>query len=107
MDIQKLLCDARAAKEAAVKKADAVEDSGTCNLDAAFIPLGKGQHSKPLVEALSAAGLGAYATRWLGRGVMINPPGMGQAYKREAANRVFIDTMIDRGWTVYGYYQMD
>jgi hypothetical protein len=82
-------------------------DNGTCNLDATFYRLGKGQRAQPIVDAFRAAGLSASPTRWIGRGVMVQPPGMGQANKRHAANQALYNSLHAAGWPVTPYYQMD
>ncbi|ARP86272.1 hypothetical protein [Bordetella genomosp. 9] len=107
MDFQKLTQDAKVARVKAEAASVAIEDGGTCNLDAAFFPLKRYESGTKLVDALRAAGLSAGVSRWLGRGVMVSPPGYGQADKRATANKTFIDHMRSCGYNVIGYYQMD
>lgn len=107
MNLERLTIDARVAKELALTAAALSEDGGSCNLDGTFLMLEKGQRSGPVVAALNAAGLAASATRWLGRGVMVSPPGAGQANKRYASNQALFKQMDAAGWRVVPYCQMD
>lgn len=107
MDFEKLTRDAKVARIKAEAAAAATDDGGTCNLDAAFFPLPKYDRGSKLVFALASAGLAAGVTRWLGRGVMVSPPGPGMANKRNASNEVFIKHMWECGYDVCGYYQID
>ena len=107
MDFDKLTRDACQASRMAHIAAAATDDGGTCNQDAAFFPMQKGQRSAPCIEALRKAGLSAYASRWIGRGIMVYPPAAGQANKRAAANEAFTKSMSDSGWNVLPYYQTD
>jgi hypothetical protein len=102
-----LLQDAKVARLLAESTAAASDDSGTCNLDATFFSLRKGERTEPVVRALRAAGLQADPHRWFGRGVMVQPPGAGQANKRHAANQALCESLSRAGWPVAPYYQMD
>ncbi len=106
-DFAKLTADARAARDAAIAAADASKDGGTCNLDACAFHLEKREPARQLVAALQAAGLSVYETKWLGRCVMVSPPGDGQADKRAKSNEAFIKHMRAAGWALAGYYQID
>jgi hypothetical protein len=107
VDVDKLTTDAKLARLLA-EAADAVTvDNGSCNLDATFFSLAKGQRAEPIVRAFAAAGLSASATRWIGRGVMVQPPGSGQANRRHAANQALRESLGRSGWPVTCYYQMD
>lgn len=107
MDFEKLTRDAKVARIKAEAAAATTDDGGTCNLDAAFFALPKYDRGSKLVSALASAGLSAGVTRWIGRGVMVSPPGMGVANKRQASNEAFIKHMRECGYDVCGYYQMD
>ena len=106
-NLDKLTTDATRAKNDALAACAAVSDLGTANLDATFFRLAKGQRSERIVAAFRAAGLSASATRWLGRGVMVQPPGTGQGNKRYAANQALYKALAAAGWPVTPYYQMD
>lgn len=107
VNTEKLTSDARLARELAVAAEIMTVDNGTANLDSTFLRLGKGERAEPVVKALRAAGLSASETRWIGRGVMVHPPGAGQANKRHAANQALCDSLRGCGWPVSPYYQMD
>lgn len=107
MNLTQLCADAKAAKFVAEIACQATDDGGTCNLDAVFFPLGKGVKAGPVVRAFREAGLSAGQTRWLGRGVMVSPPGTGQANKRYAANKALHQSLTASGWPVIAYHQMD
>lgn len=106
-DTEKLTADARAAVTKAQVACVAADDGGSCNLDATVLHLPKGQRAGPVIVALRAAGLSCDVTRWLGRGVMVSPPGTGQAGKRYASNQAFYQHMRAAGWPVCPYNQMD
>lgn len=107
MNFEQLAEDANRARNAAIKACNEADDGGTCNLDATFLPLEKGQRASKPLEALRRAGLSADATRWIGRGIMIQPPGCGQANKRYASNEALCASLRDAGWRVLAYHQMD
>lgn len=106
-DFSKLTADARTAKQVALIACQATDDGGTANLDATFFPIEKGQRSAGIVAALRAAGLQASEARWLGRGVMVQPPGVGQGNKRYVSNQALYRSLAASGWPVTPYYQMD
>ena len=106
-DLEKLTADAKQAKSKAEAACDAATDGGSCNLDAVFFPLESGERAGPIVAAIQAAGLSASPTKWIGRGVMVQPPGFGQAGKRYASNEALCSSLRDDGWPVFQYYQMD
>lgn len=99
--------DATLARALAEAACGLTVDNGSCNLDATFYLLRRAERAAPVVAALQAAGLSASETRWLGRGVMIQPPGAGQANKRHAANEALCESLRGAGWPVTAYYQMD
>lgn len=107
VNLDKLTTDAKLARLLGEAASVVTVDNGTCNLDATFFRLCKGQRAEPVVQALSAAGLTATQTRWIGRGVLVQPPGSGQANKRHAANQALYQSLERAGWPVTPYYQMD
>jgi hypothetical protein len=107
VDANKLTQDAKLARLLAEAANAVTVDNGTCNVDATFFRLEKGQRTGPVIAALAAAGLSAYEARWIGRGVMVTPPGQGQANKRHAANEALYSSLQRAGWPVSPYYQMD
>ena len=107
IDLGKLTIDAKLARMLGEAASIVAVDNGSCNLDATFWRLGKAERAAPVVSALRAAGLAASETRWLGRGVMVQPPGDGQANKRHAANEAMYESLRRAGWPVSPYYQMD
>lgn len=107
LDTSKLSADARAARTKAEAAAEAAADDGSANLDALFFPLNSGERAGPIVSAFTSAGLSASQCRWIGRGVMVTPPGCGQAGKRYASNQALYTELKAAGWPVLPYYQMD
>lgn len=107
MNLIKLTTDAAIARAAAMSACDRATDGGSANLDAAFLRLDKGDRSAPVIAALASAGLSASPARWIGRGVMIQPPGLGQAGKRYASNRALVESLMAAGWPVLPYYVLD
>lgn len=107
MNAEKLIADAKVARVLAEAASSVAADNGSCNLDGTFLPLAKGQRAEPLRKALAAAGLSARQTRWIGRGLMISPPGAGQAGKRYAANEALYQSLQRSGWPVCPFYQAD
>lgn len=107
MDLGQLTIDARLARTLASEAAEKADDGGSANLDATVIFLEKGQRAESVMRAVKDAGLSASPTRWLGRGVMVQPPGSGQAGKRYASNEALCRYLKDAGWNVLPYYQMD
>lgn len=101
--------DATLAKALAETACQLTVDNGSANLDATFYMLRKAERAEPVINALRAAGLSASETRWLGmgRGVMVQPPCVGQANKRHAANEALCESLRGAGWPVVAYYQMD
>lgn len=106
-DLSKLTADALTARAAAVAACNASDDGGSANLDATFFPLEKGQKAQPVADAFKRAGLSASEARWLGRGVMVQPPGTGQGNKRHASNQALHRSLSAAGWPVVPYHQMD
>ena len=107
MNLEKLTSDVRMAKAAGVLASITATDGGSANLDSAFLALAKGQRTAPVCAAIEAGGLSCSPSRWLGRGVMIAPPGFGQADKRYAANQAVVKDLRNAGWSVVPYCQMD
>lgn len=107
MDTEKLTRDCITARALAIKASTENDDGGTCNIDGTFLTLEKGQRAEKILVAIKNAGLSANITRWIGRGIMINPPGEGQANKRYASNEALMSSLKSAGWRVLGYYQMD
>lgn len=99
--------DARLARALAEAACGLTVDNGSCNHDATFYLLRKFERAGPVVDALRAAGLSANTAQWFGRGVMIQPPGSGQANKRHAANEALCESLRGAGWPVTAYHQMD
>lgn len=106
-DLAKLTKDAEKARRLAEEAASRATDGGSCNLDSTFFCLKKGERASGVVAAIKAAGLNAFATRWIGRGVMICPPGGGQAGIRYTSNEVLCRHLRESGWPVLFYCQMD
>lgn len=107
VNLEQLTKDAALARSLAEAAETLTVDNGTANLDATFLRLQTGQRAEPVIAAFRAAGLSAGQTRWIGRGVMISPPGGGQANKRHAANEAMFESLRGAGWPVVPYYQMD
>lgn len=107
VNLEKLANDAKVARLLAEATAAVTVDNGTCNLDSTVLRLEKGQRCKPVIEALQAGGLSGYETQWLGRGIMISPPGDGNANRRHASNEAIYESLKRAGWRVTPYYQMD
>jgi hypothetical protein len=105
----------KAAVAAAKLKAEQTEDNGTCNLDAAYIPVPKEikvteRFEKIVCEHLEKV-IGGYcyytSSGFHGRRFMININVGGQADKRAQAVQVFSKFLRDRGFACGVYYQMD
>jgi hypothetical protein len=107
VNTDKLYSDAKVARLLAEAANIVAVDNGSANLDATFFRLTKGQRADAVVKAFRSAGLSADPTRWIGRGVMVQPPGTGQAGKRHAANQALYESLQRSGWPVTPFYQMD
>lgn len=107
MDLNQLTEDCMAARAPAISACGQSDDGGSANLDATFLPLPKGARAQLVIEAIQRAGLSASASKWLGRGVMIQPPGDGQGAKRYASNQALKSSLSEAGWDCFVYYQMD
>lgn len=107
MDFEKLTQHCIFARAAALKASDQTDDCGSANLDSTFLCLKKGERSAPYIRAIENAGLRAVPSRWLGRGIMITPPGSGQGNKRYASNRALMGHLSSCGVSVIAYQQMD
>ena len=86
---------------------DASDDGGSCNLDSTVIRLAPGKHAGPLVQQLTAAGLFASKSRWLGNGVMVFNSGGGQANKRMRWHEAFQQSLREAGIKITPFCQMD
>lgn len=107
IDLVALKESCKAARQMAIEASQFVEDGGPCNLDAIFLYLWKGAKSARVIEAINAGGLLAYKSNWLGNGIMISPPQIGQGNKNSIANEKIYYHLRDRGFQVSIYYQMD
>lgn len=95
------------ARGLAIEASKFVEDKGTCNLDATFLHLWEGARPTKVIEAIKAGGLGAYKSNWIGNGVMIHTPVVGQADKNRVARDRIVKHLRDCGFRVSTYDQMD
>ena len=107
MNHEEITMHAKVAKSLAEAACAASDDRGTCNLDATFWPLSKGEKAAPIIASLRRAGLSASESRWIGRGIFIQPPGAGMANKRYASNQALFSSLKAAGAPVLCYYQMD
>jgi hypothetical protein len=107
LNVDQLIQDAKLARMLGEATDAVTVDNGSCNLDATFYSLRKGERAEPVVRAFRAAGLHALPTRWIGRGVMVQPPTQGQANRRHAANEAMYESLSRAGWPVTPYHQMD
>lgn len=105
--LKKLTDDCKMAKRVALKAIVELDDGGTCNLDSTFLAIEKGVPTKKVLDAVIKSGLMARPSKWLGRGVMISPPGTGQANRRMTSNEALLDSLKGAGWPVSPFYQMD
>ena len=92
---------------AAEHAAESSDDGGSCNLDSTVIRLAPGKHVKPLVQQLTAAGLYASKTRWLGNGAMVCNSGGGQGNKRMRWHEAFQDSLRESGIKITPFCMMD
>ena len=106
MDYTKLTADLKVAA-AASREAAKGEDGGTCNLDSVFLVLPRAKEEK-VNAAMTAAGVNGFKTRWLGStGFLIAPPGTGQGNSRCRGMEAMKKVLVNAGYDVSGYYQMD
>lgn len=107
MNTDKLAQDAKLARLLAEATDAVTVDNGSCNLDATFYRLTRGERAAPVIEAFQRAGLSADQTRWIGRGVMVQPPTTGIAQRRHAANQALYESLERAGWPVTPFYHLD
>lgn len=103
----KLRDDLVAALAVASSAAEAVEDTGTCNLDAASLLLPR--WSEKLVQQ-AAKEAGTSALSWSafgGKRFVFIPNVSGQAYKREVAAEAMTKALSELGYNAFCYQQMD
>jgi len=99
--------DLRAALEAAGAAAAAVDDGGTCNLDAAALRLPRWTESL-VKRAAEEAGAGCWKwTSYGGPRFVFSPRVPGQARKREVAAEAMTAALRSRGYDAFNYCQMD
>jgi len=103
----KLRDDLKAAIAAGYSAAAAVEDTGTCNLDAAslFLP----RWNQKLVErAAKEAGTRCFSWHLFGcKRYVFNTPNVGQARKNEEAAEAMTKVLAAAGYDAFCYQQMD
>ena len=103
----KLRDDLRAALEAASAAAAAVDDGGTCNLDAAALRLPRWNESL-VKRAAEEAGAGCWKwTSYGGPRFVFSPRVPGQARKRERAAEAMTAALRSLGYDAFNYCQMD
>ena len=82
-----------------------IDDAGTCNMDSVILKVRKSAK----VEA-AIAGAGAYyywsTSKWA-KGYIINPPSVGQGFKRTRAAEAMAKSLSSAGFTAYVHYVMD
>jgi hypothetical protein len=90
-----------------VMAAQAVPDSGTCNLDSVFLRL-KGFNEEKTLEAIHKADLNGFKTSGLyfGKGYLISVC-VGQAYKNEIAAKTMYEFLKGKNYDVSRWMQMD
>jgi hypothetical protein len=107
-DYERLKVDLKQAANFALAAACKVKDDGTCNLDGIYLRL-KSSNKEQVNNCIKESGLWGFKTRhsWYGTGYLINPPSVGQAYKREKAAEVMYKYFTDHGYDVSHWQQMD
>lgn len=102
----KLTEDLIEARKASIE-AGKSEDGGTANLDCIFLRLPHWREDKVL-EAIKKAGLYCKRkTQWVGMGYLISPVGCGQGNSRARAMQAMKQVLLNKGYDVLGYYQID
>ena len=103
----KLRDDLKAALAVAEQAGAEVDDSGTCNMDAASLALPRWREA--IVEqAAEEAGTGCFKWESFGGGRYVFIPRVaGQAYKREIAAEAMTAELKRRGYDAFTYCQMD
>ena len=103
----KLRDDLKAALTAALEAADAVDDGGTCNLDAAALFLPR-WNQKLVEQAAKEAGTRCFAwSLFGGKRFVFNTPNVGQARKNEEAAEAMTKVLKNLGYDAFCYQQMD
>lgn len=103
----KLRDDLVTALEAASSAAVSVEDTGTCNLDAASLLLPRWNENL-VRQAAKEAGTSAFAwSAFGGKRFVFSTPSVGQARKNEVAAEAMTKALSDLGYNAFCYQQMD
>lgn len=103
----KLRDDLVTALAAASSAAASVEDTGTCNLDAASLLLPR-WNEKLVRQAAKEAGTSAFSwSAFGGRRFVFTPPSVGQALKNEVAAEAMTKALSELGYNAFCYQQMD
>ena len=103
----KLREDLRQALSVAFSAASSVEDTGTCNLDAAALLLPR-WNEKLVTQAAKEAGTSVFSwTAFGSKRYVFLPCVPGQAYKREVAAEAMTRALSDLGYNTFCYQQVD
>lgn len=103
----KLLHDLKAADQEAQLLTHDVKDGGTCNLDCVFLKLPR-KREKTVLDIFRQAGISGIKTTWYaGPGYLISPNVGGRANRRTAGMEAMLKHLKNKGYDVFGYYQMD
>lgn len=103
----KLRDDLKTALSAASDAARFVDDSGTCNLDAASLLLPRWSE-KLVTQAAKEAGTSMFTwSAFGGKRFVFLPSVPGQARKREVAAEAMTKALSDLGYNAFCYQQMD
>ena len=103
----KLRDDLKTALSAARSAANSVEDTGTCNMDAASIVLPR-WNDKLVQQAAKEAGTTAFKWHCFGQTRYVFGPCVpGQAHKRERAAEAMTASLASLGYDTFCYQQMD
>lgn len=105
---EELLTDLSLAAKQGYESSLFVQDSGTCNLDGIFLTLPRFNEEKTL-EIINKAGVSGFKMNHnlFGVGFLINPPNVGQAYKRETAAKTMYKALKAKNYDVSQWQQMD
>lgn len=112
IDLTKFTADIRVAKAQAREAIKGMDDGGTCNFDALFLPTGKGHQigrASPKVEAaIEAAGADCWHKKHGSRkGYVVNLGVGGQGATRTKAMEVVCKALEVAGYETETWYQMD
>lgn len=103
----KLRDDLKVALQAAAEAAEKVEDTGTCNLDAASLSLPRWNKEK-VKQAAKEAGTGCFVWNLYGEKRFVFPTRVGgQALKNEKAAEAMTAALGSMGYDAFCYQQMD